>query len=127
MLTSVPPCRAAAFSAATAAADLLTDDDARAWGDAALAEVLADQPLRRFGPSPVLSALDLLAAVCDALSDEQVEQLLRLVEPLIERPANHYKHTDEAVAKSLVTMAASRAELSLCSHGPLSPISAWPR
>lgn len=110
MLTSVPPCRAAAYSAATAAADLLTDDDARAWGDAALAEVMADQPLRRFGPSPGLSAFDLLAAVCDALSNEQAGQLLRLVEPLIERPADHYKHTDEAVAKILVTMAASRPE-----------------
>jgi hypothetical protein len=110
MLTSAPPCRAAAYSAATAAADLLTDDDARAWGDAALAEVMADQPLPRFGPSPVLSAFDLLAAVCDALSDEQAEQLLRLVEPLIERPANHYKHTDEAVARILVTLAVSRPD-----------------
>ncbi len=110
MLTSAPPCRAAAYSAATAAADLLTDDDARAWGDAALAEVMADQPLRSFGPSPGLSAFDLLAAVCDALSDEQAEQLLRLVEPLIERPANHYKHTDKAVARILVTLAASRPE-----------------
>lgn len=44
------------------------------------------------------------------MSHEQAEQLLRLVEPLIERPVNHYKHTDEAVAKILVTMAASRPE-----------------
>ena len=58
----------------------------------------------------MLSAFDLLAAVCDALSDEQAGQLLRLVEPLIERPANHYKHTDEAVAKILATMAVSRPE-----------------
>jgi hypothetical protein len=110
MLTTAPPCRAAAYSAATAAADLLTDDNARAWGDAALAEVMADQPLRKFGPSPGLSAFDLLAAFCDALSDEQAEQLLGLVEPLIERPANHYKHTDEAVARILVTLAVSRPD-----------------
>jgi len=110
MLNGVPPCRAVAYSAATVAADLLTDDDARAWGDAALAEVMADRPLRRFGPSPGLSAFDLLAAVCDALSDDRAEQLLCLVEPLIERPANHYKHTDEAVAKILAAMAASRPE-----------------
>lgn len=111
MLTSVPPCRAAAYSAADAAADLLTDDEAQAWGDAALAEVLAsDQPLRQFGPSAGLSAFDLLAAVCDVLPDEQTEQLMRLVEPLIERPADHYKHTDEAVAKILLALAARRPD-----------------
>jgi hypothetical protein len=110
-LTPVETCRAAAYMAVAAMADLLTDDQAREWGDAALAEIADANPSERlFGPSARLRALDALAALADTLPDEHADELLRHVERLIDRPADHYMHTDEAVAKILLSMAAKRSD-----------------
>ena len=110
-LTAVAACRAAAYQAAAAAADLMTDEEACAWGDAALAEIASNQPFRPLGPSPELRAFDLLADVCDVLPSDQAGQLLRLAEPLIDRDPGHYRHTDEAVTRILLRLSASHPEV----------------
>ncbi|GAA1818401.1 hypothetical protein HC028_17275 [Planosporangium flavigriseum] len=111
MLAPVESCRTAAYAAVAAAADLISDDDARTWADAALAEIAADHDERLIGRSARLQAFDALAALCDSLSDDQVDKLLLLVAPLIDRPADHYRHTDEAVAKILMSAAAKRTDV----------------
>ena len=72
MLAPVEACRAAAYAAVAAAADLISDDDGRAWADAALAEVAADHAQRLTGPSARLLAFDALTELYDCLSDDQV-------------------------------------------------------
>jgi tetratricopeptide (TPR) repeat protein len=111
MLTAVPNCRAAAYSAAAAAADLMSDDESGMWADEALEEIRTGQmPQPLQGPSPYLKAFDYLASACLALRSEQDEALIDVVEPLIDRPAGSYWLTDEAVAKILTLLATRRPE-----------------
>ncbi|MDZ5447759.1 hypothetical protein U2F26_34500 [Micromonospora sp. 4G57] len=110
MLGPVQVCRAAAYSAVATAADLIADDNGRAWADAALAELAVGQGWRTLVPSARLSALDALAALCGCLTDNQVDELLRLVEPLIDRPEDRYRETDDAVAKILISVSAKRPD-----------------
>ncbi|MFI7071863.1 hypothetical protein [Micromonospora sediminicola] len=76
MLGPVQVCRAAAYAAVAAAADLITDDNGRAWADAALAELVAGQGWRTLVPSARLAALDALAALCVCLTDSQLDTLV---------------------------------------------------
>ncbi|MBL6280113.1 hypothetical protein JMF97_28525 [Micromonospora fiedleri] len=110
MLGPVPACRAAAYSAVAAAADLISDGNGRSWGDAALAEITTDQRWRTQVPPAKLSAFDAIAALCPCLTDSQLDTLLRLVEPLIERPQDRYRETDDAVAKILISASARRPD-----------------
>ncbi|MEU7618771.1 hypothetical protein AB0B27_22115 [Micromonospora rifamycinica] len=111
-LTPAPTSRAAAFAAAAAASDLMDDDEARAWAERAFEELR--NPHTRIsltGGSPYLRAFDVLAAVCDVLTPGQEDALIQLVEPTIDRAADHYRHTDEPVAEILSSLASRRSDV----------------
>jgi hypothetical protein len=105
LLTPVEVCRAAAYAAAAAAADLIPDEAARDWAESALAEVSRRDHERAAGPSARLKALGALGALGDSLTEQQVTRLIDIVEPLIGRPAGQYKFTDEAVTRILISLA----------------------
>ena len=81
-------------------------------GDEALAEVgRTDRVARFLGPSAYIRAYEALAALCDCLSDQQLDRLLEQIEPLIDRPAGQYRKTDEAVANILLSAVGRRPDL----------------
>lgn len=86
--------RAGAFLATSLQADLIPDDRVSGLVDEAI--VAAQEPQRSwFSPQVDLNAWKLLAALSRRVSDEQASQLLMMLEPLIERQPNQYRHNDE--------------------------------
>lgn len=102
----VDDCRAAAYAAVAAAADLLDDDIAAAWALRALTDFLqrADD-----GPRDAVSArcLDVLAALGTMLPAPEATELLHAIRPLVgEGPS----HTDRSVANIFVCLARHRED-----------------
>jgi hypothetical protein len=88
LLTGVSPMRAAAFAAAAAAADVLDDEECRAWAKEAIDEITQGETGIPITRSPAaLRAFDVLAAMCRVLPDAEADSLLDLVKPIIESPA----------------------------------------
>jgi hypothetical protein len=110
LLTPVEACRAAAYAAVAAAADLITDSQAHEWSDAAISEVTQHRDEAIVGPSARLAAFDALASLSGCLTDPQVTSLLAIIEPLIDRAAGHYRFSDKAVTKILISIAGRRRE-----------------
>ena len=80
--------RAAAFAAAAAAADVLDDDEARAWINVAIDEISqADTGIPITNSAPALRAFDVLASMCQVLPNGQADSLLQLLDPIIDSPA----------------------------------------
>jgi hypothetical protein len=97
--------RAAAFAAAAGAADVLDDDEARAWTRAAMDEITQGDAGYPITQSPAAQrAFDVLASMCEVMPLEQADWLLELIDKIIERPANHYRYTDVATAKILLAL-----------------------
>lgn len=110
ILTAVEAGRAAAYATVAAAADLITDEQAREWADAAISEVAEHRAEPIAGPSARLAAFDALAALGGCLSDQQVASLLVILDPLIDRNPDHYRFSDKAVTKILISIAGRRRE-----------------
>jgi hypothetical protein len=110
LLTPVPMRRAAAYAAAVAAADLLDDDEARRWAEAATAEIPSgpwDGQLRHW--HVILQALKVLGSMCEVLPTDQADVLLQLLDPIIDRPANIGWESDQAPARILLALASRPA------------------
>ncbi|MEU0521242.1 hypothetical protein [Streptosporangium sp. NPDC006007] len=103
VMPTVDICKVAVFAAVAAAADLLDDESARAWAAQALMEI-SKEPINDQAEDVRIRAFEVLAALCPTLTDPQIHELLRVVEPLIERSPGQYRLTDESVAKILVTL-----------------------
>jgi hypothetical protein len=104
--TPVPMRRAAVYSAAAAAADLLDDDEALGWCDEAVDEITdpATGKPRTHGV-PARQALDVLASMCEVMPAEQADALLQLLDPIIDRPATIAWESDVATAQILLALA----------------------
>jgi hypothetical protein len=98
-------CRAAAFAAVAAAADLVSDDHACEWLAIAIDEIAIADVERRRSPSARMRAFEVVAAFRDFLSDNMIEVLLEQIDLTLDRRPN--LNADESIVKILVT--ASRA------------------
>ena len=103
--------RAAAFSFAGAAGDLLADSDANDWAEATLTEVIRDAPTPVFTRSPALDACIAFAHLADATSQHQARRFLDHAAAWVERGSGQYKHTDAAHAEALVRIATTHPSL----------------
>ncbi len=111
-LAELPPWeRAAYFTIAGSAADLLTDSEAAAWAAVTLAELMATTPAPALAASPSLEACNAFGHLADAATPEQARQFLDHADPWVEREPNHYRHTDPAHAEALVRIAGAHPDL----------------
>lgn len=86
--------RATALSALAAQGDFIPDDRVDQLVRIAI-ERSAGEPQGMFTPWVWLSAYKLLAALSPRISDELVDPILDLLEPLIDREPNRYRHNDD--------------------------------
>jgi hypothetical protein len=96
--------RTAAYTAAAATADLLPDEQARQWIDAATAEL----DLAPAVPGTVRStqaAFTALAQLASATTHQQAERLLTLTEHLLHRQPDTNRRSDDAHASILIAIA----------------------
>ncbi|MEU8001442.1 hypothetical protein AB0B66_09815 [Catellatospora sp. NPDC049111] len=97
-----PHARAAAFSAAASAADLLSDDQARAWATLGLEEIAQHSgPEPRSEPDPYRSAYEVVAATPHLLNDAQQHQLLTVIGRLIEDSQAGYVPQGDSITSVL--------------------------
>jgi len=96
LLTPRPWERAAAFSFASASADLLVDDDARAWCSATFREIVEHpQPAAMFAPDPWVAAFNAFGQLALVSTEEQAQRFLEIGQDLVPRRPNTYRFTDE--------------------------------
>jgi hypothetical protein len=111
-LPSLPPWeRAASFTIAGAAADLLTDSDATAWAELALAEFAATEPAPSLSVSPVLEACNAFGHLAAAATEEQARSFLDRTAPWLDRRPDQPRHSDPAHAEALIRIAAAHPGL----------------
>ena len=97
--------RVSAFRAAAATADLLPDDQAREWLDAALAELDLDRPDLPRTASAVHAAFAAVAALLGASTPEQAQRFLAHSGPLLDRKPGTHRRTDREHMQSLISIA----------------------
>ncbi len=105
LLRPLGASRAAAYRGITGCADLLTDDRAGTWVEAALAEIDGLAEPRRAPLDPAVEAFGTLAALADTLTCSQAVQLITLTESLLDRPANRHLETDDASVQIMTELA----------------------
>ncbi|MCC3654061.1 restriction endonuclease [Streptomyces sp. S07_1.15] len=103
--------RVSALRAAAATADLVPDDQARKWLDAALAELDLDRPAPPRTASAVHAAFAVAAALLRASTTEQAEQFLSLSGPRLDRPPGTHRRTDREHMQALITIAQTHPTL----------------
>jgi hypothetical protein len=100
--------RASAYMAAAKAADLLDDEQAKAWISQALEELTAGETMTwRVQAMPYLGAFRVIAATSQLLSTDDAERVLNHIDPRIERPPNMAWRTDPEMAQILLSLASS--------------------
>ncbi|MGV9654158.1 hypothetical protein [Streptomyces sp. NPDC003554] len=97
--------RVSALRAAAVTADLLPDDQARKWLDAALAELDLDRPTPPRTASAVHAAFAAAAALLRASTTEQAEQFLSLSGPRLDRASGTHRRTDREHMQALIAIA----------------------
>ena len=98
--------RAAAYSFAAAAADLIADEDAREWCSAALAEIIDRPQSAGFGaPDPWLAAFKAFGALAGLSTEDEAHRFLGYARDLVPRRPNSYRFTDEDHALALIALA----------------------
>ncbi|MCX5216018.1 hypothetical protein OG689_43570 [Kitasatospora sp. NBC_00240] len=102
--------RVSAFTLAGRAADLLPDEQAVQWMQAALDEVAANRP-PTFGGDSVLAAYRSLAGLSWACTDEQAQWYLDFVEPFFDRRPGFASKSDQSHPDVLIAIAARHPEL----------------
>jgi hypothetical protein len=111
-MPGLPPWeRAAYFTIAGAAADLLTDSDAIAWAGLALAEFAATEPAPGLSVSPVLDACNAFGHLAAAATLEQARRFLDRAAPWLDRRPEQPRHSDPAHAEALIKIAAAHPDL----------------
>jgi hypothetical protein len=111
LLKALSHSRAAAYTAVSEAADLLDDEEAKAWIDHAMDEITSRWTTTSNSEAfPWLQAFDVLASMGEVMSSNQADRTLELVDPLIERPANIVRRTDQATARILLSLASRRPQ-----------------
>jgi tetratricopeptide (TPR) repeat protein len=114
LLTGVRPSRSAAFAAAAAAADLLSDDEALLWINEAIAEITnGDDPYPITQGFPAQRAFDVLASMCQVMPPEQADTLLQLLEPIVDRPDIVAFAANKATARILLELSSRPSTPSL--------------
>jgi len=103
--------RAAHFTIAAAAADLVSDADAVQWIAAALMEITEAAPVPVLTRDPSLDACTAFGHLADAATEDQAGRFLDLAWPWIEREPDQYRHTDEAQAEALTRIARAHPPL----------------
>ncbi|MDG4771841.1 hypothetical protein [Solwaraspora sp. WMMD792] len=111
MLAPVEGIRASAYAAVAAAADLISDDDGKDWLDAAITEVMRGDERSRASSAASVHALDALAALCDVMTDDQIDQLIPFLEVMVDGSTNGQRYKGEAIAKILIAVAARRSNV----------------
>ncbi|MFF1872798.1 hypothetical protein [Kitasatospora herbaricolor] len=102
--------RVSAFTLAGKAADLLPDEQAVQWMQAALDEVAANRPPTFSGDS-TLAAYRSLAGLAWACTDEQAQRYLDFVEPFLDRRPGYASKSDQSHPDVLIAIAARHPEL----------------
>ncbi|MFB8023873.1 restriction endonuclease [Streptomyces rubiginosohelvolus] len=97
--------RVSAFRAAAATADLLPDDQARQWLDAALAELDLNRPDLPRTASAVHAAFAAVAALLSASTPEQAQRFLSHSGPLLDRKPGTHRRTDREHMQALIVIA----------------------
>lgn len=98
--------RASAFTLAGAAADLISDEDAIQWIDAATVEVIADHPVPFGGTDSTLAAFTALARLAGAATEDQAQHLLDLTASfLADRKPGLFKRSDQDHASLVIAIA----------------------
>jgi len=112
LLTRRPWERAAAFSFVAHCADLMADDAAREWCNAAYREIVDNpQPVPSFAPDPWLAAFKAFAQLAEMSTEEQAARFLKFGAGLIPRQTNQYRFTDEAHVHALIGIARAHSGL----------------
>ncbi|MFB7359465.1 restriction endonuclease [Streptomyces gardneri] len=96
--------RVSALRAAAAAADLVPDDQARKWLDAALKEIDLDLPTPPRTASVVQAAFAATAALLRASTAEQAQQFLSLSDPRLDRALDTHRRTDRDHMQALIAI-----------------------
>jgi hypothetical protein len=113
LLTPRPWEREAAFSFAAACADLMVDDAAREWCNAAFSEIAENpQAAPSYAPNPWLAGFKAFGQLAQVSTEEQAGRFLRIGVELVPRQPNTYRFTDEAHVHGLIGIA--RAHPRLC-------------
>jgi hypothetical protein len=100
--------RASAYMAAAKAADLLDDEEAKAWISQALEEITVSETVTsRLQAMPYLGAFKVIVATSQLLSTDESERVLDHIDPRIERPPNVALRTDPEMAQVLLSLASS--------------------
>ncbi|MDA3648441.1 toll/interleukin-1 receptor domain-containing protein [Saccharopolyspora indica] len=102
---------ATAFAATSVCADLVSDEAASGWVDAALATMRGKGPAGVFPDEPVFHAIKALTALGPVLTEAQARTALDILGPLVPAPGRSYR-TDHDHAELLVHIAADHQELS---------------
>lgn len=113
LLTNRPWEQAAAFTFASACADLVVDDDAREWCAAALTVLVERQndPTLFFAPNPWLAAFKAFGRLSIVSTLQEARTFLEMSRSLIPREAGHYRFSDEAQVHALIGIAHAHPEL----------------
>ena len=112
LLTSRPWERAAAFAYAESCADLLVDEDARAWCDAAFREISEGRaPDVMWAPNPWLAAFKSFGELALISTEDQAARFVRIGADLVPRPNGTYHLTDESHVKALIGIAMAHPPL----------------
>lgn len=107
LVTPRPWERAAAFSFAAAAADLIVDEDAVQWCKTAFHEIVEHpQPASPGAPDAWLAAFKAFGKLGIVSTEEQARRFLdEISHELIPRESNRYRFTDEAHIEALIGIA----------------------
>jgi hypothetical protein len=112
LLTPRPWERAAAFSFASATADLIVDEDARYWCSAAFREVTDHpQPAPPGAPNPMLAAFKAFGQLAAVSTVQQAQRFLQIGRELVPRQPNVYHLTDEGHVHALIGIARAHPDL----------------
>ncbi|MEU9189270.1 hypothetical protein AB0D14_32940 [Streptomyces sp. NPDC048484] len=103
--------RVSAFRAAAATADLLPDDQAREWLDAALDELELNRPSLPRTASAVHAAFAAVAALLSASTPEQAQRFLSHSGPLLDRKPGTHRRTDREHMQGLIVIAHTHPDL----------------
>ncbi|CAL9388161.1 hypothetical protein [Streptomyces sp. enrichment culture] len=93
------------FIAVQAAADLLPDDDARTWADAALTEIADEHPVPFETRNPRQAAFGAFARLADASSTAQAQRFLDVTFRTLDSRTRRHRTTDEAYTQALISIA----------------------
>ncbi|MFC9227563.1 hypothetical protein ACFTZI_01045 [Streptomyces decoyicus] len=103
--------RVSAFRTAAATADLVPDDQARQWLDAALAELDSDRPTPPRTASAVHAAFAAAAALLRASTAEQAERFLSMTGPRLDRAPGTHRRSDREHVQALIAIAHTHPSL----------------